>query len=58
MKNQDETFAWSQTVLLGAGGVFALAVIALHKVGRSRGVGTQIASVAAGALLGVTLLAR
>jgi SSS family solute:Na+ symporter len=43
------TFVWA-TVL------FALALIALHKVGRVVEVGLQIASVAYGALLGVFLL--
>ncbi len=43
------TFAWALIL-------FALAVIALHKVGRVVEVGLQIASVAYGALLGVFLL--
>ena len=43
------TFVWALIL-------FALAVIALHKVGRVVEVGLQIASVAYGALLGVFLL--
>lgn len=43
------TFAWALIL-------FALAIIALHKVGRVVEVGLQIASVAYGALLGVFLL--
>jgi SSS family solute:Na+ symporter len=43
------TFVWALAL-------FALAVIALHKVGRVVEVGLQIASVAYGALLGVFLL--
>jgi Na+/proline symporter len=43
------TFVWAAVL-------FALAIIALHKVGRVVEVGLQIASVAYGALLGVFLL--
>ncbi len=43
------TFVWAMVL-------FALAMVALHKVGRVVEVGLQIASVAYGALLGVFLL--